>query len=60
VKKRIESLEIVVYKWLLLNGKLEAKSAVFELDVPTVIAKWRDITYTLFVDVFSLPTFDNS
>jgi hypothetical protein len=60
VKKRAESLEIVVHKWPLSNGELEAKSAVFELDVLTVIAKWRDIIYTLFVDVFSSPTLDNS
>jgi hypothetical protein len=60
VKKRAESLEIVVHEWPLPNGDLEAKSAVFELDVPTVIAKWRDITYTLLVDVFSPLTLDNS
>jgi hypothetical protein len=60
LKESAESLEIVVHEWPLPNGELEAKSAVFELDVPTVIAKWRDITYTLLVDIFSPPTLDNS
>jgi hypothetical protein len=32
---------------------LEAKSTLFELNVPTAISKWRDITYTLLVGAFS-------
>jgi hypothetical protein len=53
LKKSVESLQIDVHEWPLPKGELEAKSAVFELDVPAVIAKWRDVTYTLLVDVLS-------
>ena len=55
VKNSAENLEITVHEWPLPESELEARSAVFELDVPTVIAKWRDVTYTLLVDVFSPP-----
>jgi len=55
VKDNAERLEIDVHEWPLPTAELEARSAVFELDVPTAIAKWRDITYTLLVDVLSPP-----
>lgn len=60
VKASAERLEIVVHEWPLPIAELEARSAVFELDVPTAIAKWRDITYTLLVDVLSPPILCNS
>jgi hypothetical protein len=60
VKDSAERLEIDVHEWPLPTAELEARSAVFELDVPTAIAKWRDITYTLLVDVLSPPTLWNS
>jgi hypothetical protein len=52
VRGSAENLQITVHEWPLPEAALEAKEAVFELDVPPVIAKWRDITYTLLVDVF--------
>lgn len=55
MKCRAENLEITVHEWPLPERDLEARSVVFELDVPTVIAKWRDVTYSLLVDVFSPP-----
>jgi hypothetical protein len=60
VKDSAERLEIDVHEWPLPTAKLEAGSAAFELDVPTATAKWRDITYTLLVDVFSPPIIWNS
>ena len=33
---------------------MKAKTAVFELDVPTVVFKWRDITYSILVDTLSV------
>ncbi|KAH6696401.1 hypothetical protein BKA61DRAFT_710765 [Leptodontidium sp. MPI-SDFR-AT-0119] len=60
VKDTAERLEIYVHEWPLPTAELEARSAVFELDVPTTIAKWRDITYTLLVHVLSPPTLRNS
>jgi hypothetical protein len=53
LKSRAESLKITVHEWPLPEYDLEASSVVFELDVPNTIAKWRDMTYTLLVDVFS-------
>jgi len=55
VKNEADDLEIFVHEWPLPYIELEAKSAVFELDVPVAIIHWRDITYTLLVDVFSPP-----
>ena len=55
-----ETLDISVHEWPLPEGELEKKSAVFELEVPTVIAKWRDTTYALLVDVFSPRNFQGS
>ncbi|KAH8676420.1 hypothetical protein BGZ60DRAFT_562097 [Tricladium varicosporioides] len=49
------SLDITVHEWPLSQQDLEAKSAVFELDVPSSIARWRDTTYSLLVDTFSPP-----
>ncbi|CAG8973653.1 hypothetical protein HYALB_00002219 [Hymenoscyphus albidus] len=50
-----DDLSITVHEWPLPYIDLEAKSTVFELDVPGVITSWRDITYTLLVDIFSPP-----
>ena len=47
------SMQITVHEWPLPKIEIETKSAVFELDVPTAIAKWRDTTYALLVDIFS-------
>lgn len=51
-KRMAEKLSIDVAEWPLPCTELEAKSTTFELDVPMVISKWRDTTYTLLVDVF--------
>lgn len=53
LKTQADHIQIKVHEWPLPRASLEAKSAVFELDVPEVIARWRDTTYTLLVDVFS-------
>ncbi|KAL3419433.1 hypothetical protein PVAG01_09655 [Phlyctema vagabunda] len=58
LEQEAEALEILVHEWPLPYQTLEAKSAVFELDVPEAIAKWRDTTFTLIVDVFSPPRKD--
>lgn len=47
-------LTIDVHEWPLPEGDLETKAAVFELDVPTVISKWRDTTYSILVDIMSV------
>ena len=48
------SITIDVHEWPLPKRDLEAKSVVFELDVPIVIHEWREVTYSLLVDVFSM------
>lgn len=57
--KQAKELKITVHEWPLPYIELEAKSAVFELDVPRTIAKWRNVTYSLLVDTFS-PQADSS
>ena len=53
LKSQAECLTIDVHEWPLPERELEAKAAVFELDVPTVVSKWRDITYRILVDLLS-------
>jgi hypothetical protein len=53
LKQRAESLEIAVHEWPLPEAEVQAKCAVFELDVPVAISKWRDTTHALLVDIFS-------
>lgn len=55
LKSTAKSLNITVHEWPLPQPDLEAKSAVFELDVPNPIASWRETTYSLLVDSFSPP-----
>jgi hypothetical protein len=57
LKSTAKSLQINVHEWPLPEGQLAVKAAVFELDVPTPIAKWRDATYSLLIDLFSPPQF---
>lgn len=47
------NLTINVHEWPLPESNLAAKAAVFELDVPIIISKWRNITFRLLVDFFS-------
>jgi hypothetical protein len=54
LKSQAEGLTIDVHEWPLPKRDLEAKATVFELDVPTVVSKWRDTTYQLLVDIFSV------
>jgi hypothetical protein len=51
LKSRAQNLTITVHEWPLPDIDVEAKLAVFELDVPTAISKWRDTTYSVLVDV---------
>jgi len=51
LKSRAKELIIDVHEWPLSERDLEAKAAVFELDVPTVVFKWRDTTYHMLVDI---------
>ena len=53
LKSQAEHLTIDVHEWPLPERELEVKAAVFELDVPTVVSKWRDITYRILIDLLS-------
>ena len=53
LKSQAKKLTIEVHEWPLPERDLEAKAAVFELDVPTVVSNWRDTTYRMLVDMLS-------
>ncbi|TGO22272.1 hypothetical protein BPAE_0175g00160 [Botrytis paeoniae] len=52
-KTAAEKVTINVFECPLPENDLEAKSIVFELDVPKAFSVWRDSTYSLLVDTFS-------
>ncbi|KAA6411181.1 MAG: hypothetical protein FRX48_05493 [Lasallia pustulata] len=54
LKSEAGGLTIDIHEWPLSERDLEANAAVFELDVPTVVSKWRDTTYSILVDMFSV------
>ena len=54
LKSKARGLTIDVHEWPLPKRDLEAKVAVFELDVPTIVTKWRDTTYSILVDMLSV------
>lgn len=56
LKALASSLNIDVHEWPLPESDLAAKAAVFELDVPIIVSKWRNTTYSLLVDFFSPAT----
>ena len=47
-------LSIDVHEWPLPERDLQAKAAVFELDVPNDVSKWRDTTHSILVDMLSV------
>lgn len=53
LKSQAANLNIGVHEWPLPDSDLAAKAAVFELDVPIIIAKWRNATYSLLISYFS-------
>lgn len=56
LKSRAEKLSIGVHEWPIPQNDLQAKAAVFELDVPIGFGKWRDTTYSLLVGILSVPS----
>ncbi|KAI4225246.1 MAG: hypothetical protein L6R40_008378, partial [Gallowayella cf. fulva] len=54
VESKAKGLTIDVHEWPLPERDLQAKAAVFELDVPTIVSKWRDTTYSIIVDMLSV------
>jgi hypothetical protein len=46
-------MTIDIHEWPLPANELEAKAAVFEINVPEVIWVWRETTYEMLVDVFT-------
>lgn len=53
IKRQADAINIFVHEWPLPKNPLEAEAAVFELEIPVEIFEWRELTYTLLVDVFS-------
>ncbi|RMZ83548.1 hypothetical protein DV738_g1146, partial [Chaetothyriales sp. CBS 135597] len=53
-RSKANSIGIQVYEWPLPQKDLEAKSTVFELDVPSFFGQWRDTALFLLLDVFKI------
>jgi hypothetical protein len=53
LKARAQNLTIMFHEWPLPHIEVQAKLAVFELDVPTAISRWQDTTYSILVDICS-------
>lgn len=53
LESQAANLNIGVHEWPLPESDLAAKAAAFEIDVPIIIAKWRNATYNLLVNFFS-------
>ena len=53
LQSKASALTINVYEWPLPEKDFQAMAAVFELDVPPVVSRWRDTTYGILVDILS-------
>ncbi|KAI1337558.1 hypothetical protein F5Y15DRAFT_147782 [Xylariaceae sp. FL0016] len=54
------SLSINVHEWPLSANEIEAKTTVFELEVPKSFGNWRDITLFVLLDVLGSEHFPRS
>lgn len=54
LKSRAKGLTIDCHEWPLPEKDLDARAAVFELDVPTIVSNWGDTTYSILVDMLSV------
>ena len=54
LRSTAEQLSIDIHEWPLPQKDLQAKAAVFELDVPISFSKWRDTTYNFLVGILSV------
>ncbi|KAL0060620.1 hypothetical protein AAF712_012563, partial [Marasmius tenuissimus] len=55
LKKEASELRIEVFEWPLSQDPFEAEGSVVELDPPAILRVWRDTTYFLLRQVFSVP-----
>ena len=53
LRSQAKKISISVHEWPLPANDLNAKAAVFELDVPAPIRRWRNTTYNILVDTLS-------
>ncbi|MCJ1392993.1 hypothetical protein MMC18_005865 [Xylographa bjoerkii] len=53
LKSTANALTINVHEWPLPDKDLQAMAAVFELDVPHAVSRWRDTTHGILVDMLS-------
>ncbi|KAK1235937.1 hypothetical protein PQX77_000824 [Marasmius sp. AFHP31] len=56
LKKQASELRIEVFEWPLSRDPSEAEGSVVELDPPAALRVWRDATYFLLRQVFSVPS----
>ncbi|KAL3412906.1 hypothetical protein V8F44DRAFT_645694 [Aspergillus fumigatus] len=53
-KRQADAMKVSVHEWPLPSNRLQAKSTVFELDVPRPFGCWRDITIFFLLDVLNV------
>ncbi|KAH1900111.1 hypothetical protein KXV57_008631 [Aspergillus fumigatus] len=53
-QRQADSMKVSVHEWPLPSNRLQAKSTVFELNVPRPFGCWRDITMFFLVDVLHI------
>lgn len=53
IKKDAAAMSISIHEWPLPSKDVEAKAAVFELDVPDFIWVWRECTYEILVNLLT-------
>ncbi len=54
MKSKARGLTIEVHEWPLPEIDLDAKAAVFELDMLTVVSKGLDPTYSILIEMLSV------
>ncbi|RDW89094.1 hypothetical protein BP6252_01126 [Coleophoma cylindrospora] len=53
LRAEANALDIEAHEWPLPENEIEACVAVFELSVPLAIHEWREVTYSILVDLLS-------
>ncbi|OJJ43588.1 hypothetical protein ASPZODRAFT_28243 [Penicilliopsis zonata CBS 506.65] len=53
-QQEAKNMDIGVHEWPVSASRMQAESTIFELRVPMVFAKWRDITVFIRLDVLGM------
>jgi hypothetical protein len=53
-ERQADTMKVSVHEWPLPSNHLQAKSTVFELNVPRPFGCWRDITIFFLIDILNI------